>query len=113
MKRLGLKERSETQFGAIIDDFERKLLVKTLAKTGLGLIHAQPVVGDSVRWGSVSMIQGIEMKTLGTTSSVESTNGHLTDQTMRTNSFWTSLFLLAEMMFRKLRTFRELLEACF
>jgi hypothetical protein len=34
-----LKKRYETEFGAIIDDVKRKLLVKTLAKTGLGLIH--------------------------------------------------------------------------
>jgi predicted membrane protein len=48
------------------------------------------------------------MKTPSTTNSFESINEHLNKGTTRTNSFWISLFLLAEMMFWKLRAFREL-----
>jgi hypothetical protein len=82
-----LNDLYETEFGAISDDIERKLLVKSLAKTSLGLIHAQLVVADPVTRLSVSMIQVIEMKTPSTTNSFESINEHLNKGTTRTNSF--------------------------
>jgi hypothetical protein len=82
-----LNDLDETEFGAISDDIERKLLVKSLAKTRLGLIHAQLVVADPVRWLFVSMIHVIGTKTPSTTNSFESMNEHLNNKTTRTNSF--------------------------
>jgi hypothetical protein len=108
-----LKEASEARFRAVTSPVERQLRVKTLGKAGLGLTDDQITIGDPHRWEAVSLMHRATTRMPSTTNSIESTDGDLNDTTTRNNPFWGSLFLLAEMMFRRVRGFRELLQRGF
>jgi hypothetical protein len=108
-----LKEAFEAEFRAVTARVERQLLLKTLGKAGLRLTDDQITIGDAKRWEAVSLIHRATTRMPSTTNSIESTNGHLNDATTRNNPFWGSRSLLVEMMFRRVRGFRELLQRGF
>jgi hypothetical protein len=101
-----LKSFYDSNCGGTEDDPEKSQYARLLGMAGLGIADPSIVIQDANLWDHVSIWRGIETWTMPTTNREESMNGHLDESTARPNPFWRSMFLLAAMIFRKIRSFR-------